>query len=532
MSSWIKAAVSRSSQRGQRNGRSVPLPTAPVRTAVQQLRPRRAEDEERHPACPVDEVIHEIEQAVVGPLQILEHEHGRTSLGERLEIPAPTGERILTVPSFLFTEPDQRQEVTLHPRCVTGVDDVSNGRDELFPHLSCGVGLENACLRLHHLAERPQAHAVPIGQRATLPPRDQLARRRRGDRLHQLVHETGLADAGYADERDELHGRLASSSCERFAQHGQLVIAPYERRASRLHDVDAEARSRLLRLPHRNCLGLALCLDRLAFGVVDHVSSGAIRRLADEYPVDERRRLQARRRVDDVPGRHRLSSLGTRTQSNQRFACVHRDPHLQLLLITNPVADRQRRAHCPLRIVLVRDRRAEQSHHRIADEFLDGAAVPLQLTTQPCVVRRKQRAHILGIHRLHARREADEIGEQDRDDLALLPGRRGLLERRAAAAAEAESLRILLTAFGAAHLAESVFGCREEVPPLVRQVVMDPYLLNQEVARFRRTEVLREGANERLARKLTIPEEEVPPNSPIRWARKRLGVLRPSFRPV
>jgi hypothetical protein len=61
---------------------------------------------------------------------------------------------------------------------------------------------------------------------------------------------------------------------------------------------------------------------------------------------------------------------------------------------------------------------------------------------------------------------------------------------------------------------------------------MDPYLLNQEVARFRRTEVLREGANERLARKLTIPEDEVPPNSPIRWARKRLGVLRPSFRPV
>jgi hypothetical protein len=61
---------------------------------------------------------------------------------------------------------------------------------------------------------------------------------------------------------------------------------------------------------------------------------------------------------------------------------------------------------------------------------------------------------------------------------------------------------------------------------------MDPYLLNQEVARFRRTELLREGANERLARKLTIPEDEVPPNSPIRWARRRLATLRPSFRPA
>jgi hypothetical protein len=59
---------------------------------------------------------------------------------------------------------------------------------------------------------------------------------------------------------------------------------------------------------------------------------------------------------------------------------------------------------------------------------------------------------------------------------------------------------------------------------------MDHNMLNQEVARFRRTDLLREGANERLARKLTIPEEEVPPNSPIRWSRKRLAALRPAFR--
>ncbi len=58
-------------------------------------------------------------------------------------------------------------------------------------------------------------------------------------------------------------------------------------------------------------------------------------------------------------------------------------------------------------------------------------------------------------------------------------------------------------------------------------------MLNQEVARFHRTEALREGAVERLARKLTIPEDEVPPNSPIKWARRRRRLaLRLAFRPL
>jgi hypothetical protein len=68
----------------------------------------------------------------------------------------------------------------------------------------------------------------------------------------------------------------------------------------------------------------------------------------------------------------------------------------------------------------VRDGRAEDGHHRVADELLHRAAALLDLVLQPHVVRRQQGAHVLGIHLLGPAREADEIGEEDGHDLAFL----------------------------------------------------------------------------------------------------------------
>ena len=40
---------------------------------------------------------------------------------------------------------------------------------------------------------------------------------------------------------------------------------------------------------------------------------------------------------------------------------------------------------------------------------------------EPRVVRREEALHVLGVERLCAGGEADEVGEEDGDDLALLP---------------------------------------------------------------------------------------------------------------
>ena len=98
-----------------------------------------------------------------------------------------------------------------------------------------------------------------------------------------------------------------------------------------------------------------------------------------------------------------------------------------------------------LGIVLVRDRRAEDRHHGVADELLDRAAEALDLAGDALVVRAERGADVLGVGPVGAGREADEVDEEHGDDLALLAARRRL-ERRAAGEAEARALRVLLAA--------------------------------------------------------------------------------------
>ena len=67
----------------------------------------------------------------------------------------------------------------------------------------------------------------------------------------------------------------------------------------------------------------------------------------------------------------------------------------------------------------MRGGRPEQRHHGVADELLDGAAVPLQFRAEPLVVRPQDRLDVFRIERLGAGVEAHEVGEQHRDDLPL-----------------------------------------------------------------------------------------------------------------
>ena len=68
------------------------LAACPVGPTLEQLRPRRRHDEERHPVDAVDELVDEVEQRVVGPVQVLEGEYERTLVRERLDEVPPCGE--------------------------------------------------------------------------------------------------------------------------------------------------------------------------------------------------------------------------------------------------------------------------------------------------------------------------------------------------------------------------------------------------------------------------------------------------------
>ena len=281
---------------------------------------------------------------------------------------------------------------------------------------SVAVLLEHTCLRLDDLAERPERDAVAVGEAAPLAPGDEL--RVSLDDAVQLVDEAALADPGDADEREELRRPCVAGALERVPDDAQLALAADELGARLVSDVDTEAGVCGCRLPDRDRVRLALRFDRLGCLVVDGCARCPVRRLVDEDAVHRRGALQARGRVDDVARGHALACFGLGVERHERLAGRDPDPQLELLL-ERELADRERCSDGALGIVLVRGRRSEERHHRIADELLDGAAVALELRADALVVGPQDRLDVLRIQRLSTCREADEVAEDDRDDLAL-----------------------------------------------------------------------------------------------------------------
>ncbi len=312
-------------------------------------------------------------------MQVLEHEHERPFVGDRLEEATPGGERLLAFvarPGVVRLEPDEWTQLALDPGDVCGVfDEPRHGAAQLFGRLLGAVRVEDSRLRLHHLRQRPERDALAVGQRTPVPPEDEPEVARL-DRLEELVDEPALADAGHADQRHELRLPLADHARQRLAQQRQLLLATDQRRAADALDSDAGPGS--ARLPDRHGLGLALRLHRSCLDEVDRALRCSVGGLVDEDRVRVGRRLQARGRVDDIPGGHALARFGPGTEGDQRLAGGDADADVQLLLAER-VADRERGPHRPLGVVLVRDWGAEDRHHRVADELLDRPAEALEL---------------------------------------------------------------------------------------------------------------------------------------------------------
>ena len=91
-------------------------------------------------------------------------------------------------------------------------------------------------------------------------------------------------------------------------------------------------------------------------------------------------------------------------------------------LLSEPSPDRKRRPDRSLRVVLVHDGRAEDRHHRVADELLDRPAVTLDLPLGRGMEGPQGGTHVLRVSRIGAGGEADEVADENGDDLALLRG--------------------------------------------------------------------------------------------------------------
>ena len=108
----------------------------------------------------------------------------------------------------------------------------------------------------------------------------------------------------------------------------------------------------------------------------------------------------------------------------------------------------QRGAHGPLGVVLVGDRRAEQGDDGVADDLVDLPAEGVDVGDEPLEAAVDEVLHLLGIAGLGQRREADEVGEEDRDDPTLVAPQPQVVPARGAEPCARRHVRM---AAGAGH---------------------------------------------------------------------------------
>jgi hypothetical protein len=189
--------------------------------------------------------------------------------------------------------------VALDPvRLAAICDDVLHGAPQLLEGCFGGIVFEDASLCLDDLGQCPEGHPLPVRERPTLAPVDEL--RILVDRRRELEDEPALPDPRDADERHQLGGALSTDARQRIEKNVELLLAPHEGNTSAQAEVDPVASAGLQHLPHLDGVGLAFGRDGCGLAILDRPFGRAIRRFADEDAVDRRGGLEPCGRVHDV----------------------------------------------------------------------------------------------------------------------------------------------------------------------------------------------------------------------------------------
>ena len=425
-------AVSSSESGDSESVRRVRLAAAPARPPREQLRPGRADDEQRHAARPVGEVVDEVEQRrrrpSAGPRRRARAAAARRAPRGSAARPRTPRSRRSRAGCRRRLEPDERPQVALDPRHVRRRRRRAPRRvsRSFSPPPARVVGLEDARLRLDHLAERPEA-SRPRRTGANGPAASRSARRRARRRWKSSQTSRLLPMPGTPTSVTSCGSRSRRTRSSASARSVELALAPDERRAPDLAHVDAEARpSPRSASQTRTGSALPLASTGAASRVLDRALGRAVRRLVDEDAVHRRGRLQPRRRVDDVARGHALARLRPRIERDERLA--GRDRRSGPRASPSSASAHSRIASA------ARTARSGSSSCATGAPKSAMTASPMNFSTVPpkrsssartrAWYGREQRAHVLRVEPLGVRGGADEVAEEHGHDLALLAGHR------------------------------------------------------------------------------------------------------------
>jgi hypothetical protein len=193
-----------------------------------EFRSRRAEQDDRPAHGPVGEVVDEVEQTLVGPVQVLHGQHERSRLRESLEEPTPGSKCLIASAPGAALEGQQRTQMTLDPSGLRPIGyEIANRSAELRLDRRRAVSLHDPRLSLHHLPKGPVRDSLAVWQATAAPPDDEAGLVL--ERALEFPDESTLADSGYPDEGDQLDRAVAPGARERVQDQAQLLLPADER---------------------------------------------------------------------------------------------------------------------------------------------------------------------------------------------------------------------------------------------------------------------------------------------------------------
>ena len=207
-----------------------PMSHAEVGPPIEKLRARQGHDQDRPLARPLEEMLDEVEQPVVGPLQIFEDEHSRAAVGDPLEERAPCAEQLLARRPIGFVDAEQCTQGRLEPAPLLGVRyELVERHAQLLARRGLVLALSDARAATDHLAQRPERDALAVCRRAALVPVVELRSGQPVEVLLELPHEPALADAGLAGDGHHAQLSFAFRGVNLVLEQAQLLVAAHER---------------------------------------------------------------------------------------------------------------------------------------------------------------------------------------------------------------------------------------------------------------------------------------------------------------
>src|SRR5438093_4756659 len=212
------------------HGREMREARAPGRARIKQLRPAESHDQDRMMTGQISEVVDEVEEARVSPLEVLKDEADRGRLCIGLEEPPPGGKKLLALTLDGPSRLKKRKQAGLHPLALGIIGNEATKRLGKSATLVLGrIALRDPSAATHHFGQGRERDSLAVPGRAPCVPRRSRRLFARG--MLELPCEPALANSGDADQRDHLHPALAGDRFPQLLQCAQLRIAPHERSA-------------------------------------------------------------------------------------------------------------------------------------------------------------------------------------------------------------------------------------------------------------------------------------------------------------